>query len=301
MPRDPEKLSTAEKARYLAVDVVARAVIGVALALPYATRVAFAGRAIARVIGPAAGWQRQAEERLAFVYPDMEPARRRAIARSSLDNMGRTLIENYSTKDLLKRMEGVPIDGPGFAEFEAAAARGQPVILVTGHFGNYEAVRAALVLRGYAVGGLYRNLANPYFNAHYVQTMQAFGGPVFPQGRKGTAGFVRHLRAGGQLVLLFDQYVHGAPILNFLGHPAPTAVSAAELAIRYDALLIPFYAIRRENGLDFDCLMDAPVPHSDPETMTQQLNDGLSARIHAHPDQWLWVPRRWRARNRRRT
>ena len=79
-----------------------------------------------------------------------------------------------------------------------------------------------------------------------------------------------------------------------MGIPARTAVSAAELALRYDALLIPFYGIRQEDGLSFECVLEAPVPHSNPMTMTQALNDSLSARINASPEQWFWVHRRWR-------
>ena len=171
--------------------------------------------------------------------------------------------------------------GAGVAALEKAAEQGKPVILVTGHYGNYEAMRACLVARGYDIGGLYRNMKNPYFNAHYVKTMEAFGGPVFPQGRRGTAGFVRHLKEGGQLVLLFDQHVFGAPALDFLGQPANTALSAAELALRYDALLIPFYGIRQADGVSFDTVLEAPVPHSDAVTMTQALNDSLTARVKA--------------------
>ncbi|MEO0745646.1 MAG: lysophospholipid acyltransferase family protein, partial [Pseudomonadota bacterium] len=85
------------------------------------------------------------------------------------------------------------------------------------------------------------------------------------------------------------------PVLQFMGHDAQTAVSAAELALRYKALLIPFYGIRRTDGLSFDCVMEAPIPHSDAETMTQAMNDSLGARIRAHPEQWFWVPRRWRS------
>jgi KDO2-lipid IV(A) lauroyltransferase len=72
-------------------------------------------------------------------------------------------------------------------------------------------------------------------------------------------------------------------------------VSAAELALRYDALLIPFYGIRKANGLDFETVLEAPIPPSDPQTMTQALNDSLAARIKADPGQWFWVHRRWRA------
>jgi KDO2-lipid IV(A) lauroyltransferase len=295
MQDDIDTMPTLKRVTYYATNLVARACIGTALALPYTLRVPFMGWVLAYLVGPAAGFFRRAEDHVAFVLPHLPHAEHRRIARASLENTGRTLIENYSTKTLLARQRDAAISGPGIDALEQAAETGQPVILVTGHFGNYEALRAALVGRGHKVGGLYRDMANPYFNAHYVRTMQAFGGPVFPKGRKGTAGFVRHLKAGGQLVLLFDKHVADAPVLKFMGHPAHTAVSAAELALRYNALLIPFYGIRQPDGLSFECVMEAPIAHSDAQTMTQAMNDSIGARIAANPEQWLWVARRWRA------
>ncbi len=285
----------ATRARHWLVNAALVTVINLALALPYAVRVRFMGWMVARVIGPIAGYRTAALENLAQVWPDRPEAERAAIAEACLNNAGRTFIENYSGREFPGRLAQNPLTGPGWAALEAAARDGRPAILVTGHYGNYEAGRAALVGRGLDIGGLYRDMSNPFFNAHYVKTMQAFGGPVFPQGRRGTAGFVRHLRAGGHLVLLFDQHVFEAPVLDFLGLPARTAVSAAELALRYDALLIPFYGIRKADGLSFDTVLEAPVPPSDPETMTQALNDSLAARIEADPGQWFWVHRRWRA------
>ncbi len=268
--------------------------IKLALALPYATRIRFVGWMVARVIGPVAGYRKRALDNLAMIWPDLPADRHAEIARGCLDNVGRSFIENYSARDFPKRMAHIQPQGPGVAALQAAKDKGQPVILVSGHFGNYEATRAALVAQGYDIGGLYRDMKNPYFNAHYVKTMEAFGGPVFAQGRRGTAGFVRHLKGGGQLVLLFDQHVYFAPELDFLGAPARTALSAAELALRYDALLIPFYGIRQPDGLSFEAVLEAPVQHSDATTMTQALNDSLAARVEQAPEQWFWVHRRWR-------
>ncbi len=287
-------MPVATRIRHWTVNAVLISLIRTALLLPYATRVRFLGWVVAHVIGPLAGYRRSALENLAKVWPHRPQDERRRIAMACLDNAGRAFIENYSGRDFPPRLAANPLSGPGWPALQAAAEAGRPVILVTGHYGNYEAVRAALVGRGFRIGGLYRDMSNPYFNAHYVKTMQAFGGPVFAQGRRGTAGFVRHLKQGGQLVLLFDQHVFGAPVLDFLGHPAHTAVSAAELALRYRADLIPFYGIRQPDGLSFDTVLEAPVPHSDPETMTQAMNDSLSARIEADPRQWFWVHRRWR-------
>ena len=276
------------------IDLVLRAFIALMLSLPYRWRVPATGWVMRRVFAPLGRYDRRAQDNLQKIYPEMTPERRREIARGVADNMGRTLIENYSTRDLLRRMADTPIAGDGVAVIEEARETGRPVILVSGHFGNYEAARAALVSRGYNVGGLYRPARNKFFNEHYSRTMHAFGGPVFEQGPRGTAGFVRHLRAGGLLVLLFDQHVIEGVPLPFLGKPAATATSAAQLALRYGAALIPFYATRRENGLDFDICFEAPVPPSDAETMTRALNASLEARIASHPEQWFWVHRRWK-------
>ncbi len=292
-PADPD--APLRRARHYVTNAVIVGLIRLALALPYRARVRFMGRVVQGLVGPLAGYKQRALDNLDLIWPGLPPTRRAEIARGCLNNVGRTFIENYSTRDFPARMARTAPTGPGVAALEAAHREGRPVILVTGHFGNYEATRAALVAQGYPIGGLYRDMKNPYFNAHYVKTMEAFGGPVFPQGRRGTAGFVRHLKEGGQLVLLFDQHVQHAPILDFIGEPARTAVSAAELALRYDALLIPFYGIRQPDGLSFTCLLEAPIPPSDAETMTQALNDSLAAQVEAHPEQWFWVHRRWRS------
>ncbi len=293
MPKAPP--SRAKRAGQYLSNLAIVSIIQIALTLPYALRVRLVGRIMQHVVGPLAGYRKRARENLALVWPEMSPAERDRIASKCLNNVGRTLIENYSNRDFPKRLAQNPLTGPGFKALEAAAKRKQPVILVTGHYGNYEAVRAALAGRGYAVGGLYRNMRNPYFNAHYVRTMEAFGGPVFPQGRAGTKGFVRHLRGGGQLVLLFDQHVRRAPVMDFLGLPARTAISAAELSLKYDALLIPFYGIRKPDGLSFETRLEAPIPNSSAEEMTQKVTDSLSRQVEADPNQWFWVHRRWRA------
>ena len=293
-PKYPKKVRFSRRAGHYLTNAFIVGLIRLALVLPYKTRIAFVGWVVQHVIGPVAGYRARALDNLAMIWPQMPQERRAEIASKCLNNVGRSFIENYSARDFPKRMAKNTPTGAGVAALEKAAEQGKPVILVTGHYGNYEAMRACLVARGYDIGGLYRNMKNPYFNAHYVQTMEAFGGPVFPQGRRGTAGFVRHLKEGGQLVLLFDQHVFGAPALDFLGQPANTALSAAELALRYDALLIPFYGIRQADGVSFDTVLEAPVPHSDAATMTQALNDSLTARVKADPEQWFWVHRRWR-------
>ena len=264
------------------------------LRLPYRWRVPFAGWAVSRIVAPLAGYRRRIRTNLAHILPDLAPAEVERIVRAVPDNVGRTLIEIYSGPEFIARAVSHPLTGPGVAALEAAHKAGRPVILVTGHFGNYDASRAALIARGYRVGALYNPMKNRYFNAHYVRAISRIGTPLFPRGKKGLADMVRHLRSGGMLGLLVDQSMsHGAP-LTFFGKTALTALSAAELALKYDALVIPTYAVRQADGLSFEITVEAPIAEDTPAVMTQALNDSLETIVRHNLDQWFWIHRRWK-------
>lgn len=262
--------------------------------LPYNQRIGFAGWFFGRIVGPFAGMNRRARRHLKLIYPDIDAKEARRISRAVSDNAGRLIIENFSTSEFVARAAKAQPQGPGFEAMKQATLAGRPVILVSGHYGNYQAVRIALAKLGREIAGIYRPLNNAFLNERYVETMQEVAGPNFPRGIKGTKSLLRHLRKGGSVAMLIDQHAQEGHALDFLGKPAKTILSAAEFALKYDALLIPSYGIRKENGLDFDVFMEAPIEPSDPVTMTQALNDSLGGQITRKPEQWLWIHRRWK-------
>ena len=275
-------------------DRILRGLLAGVMAVPYRRRVPLMGWIVAQVIAPLAGYRRRAAAHLAMIYPDMPPLTRARLAREVCDNFGRTLIENYSWRDFGAHLAGTQVTGDGLAAVQAAAKAGRPVIFVTGHFGNHEAPRHVLTQTGLTIGGLYRPMANPFFNAHYAKTMSSWGGPVFAQGRRGTAGFARHLKNGGMATLLFDVANAGGINIPFLGHPARTATSAADIALRTGALVIPYFGIRQPDGLSFAIVVDAPIAEGAPEDMMAEMTRRLEARIAENPGQWFWVHRRWK-------
>ncbi len=275
-------------------NLVLRALIWLALLLPYETRVRWMGGLVARVLGPLSRFDKRVRDNLNLVCPELPKAEVDRLSRAVLDNAGRTVMEFYSGAEFIERAKQAKIGGPGFATLEAAQANRQPVIFVTAHFGNYDVVRAHLIARGFTIGGLYRKMSNPYFNTQYVRNLKSIGTPVFEQGRRGTMEMVRYLRDGGTLGILTDVHVHGGADLMFFGHPAVTSTVTAELALKYKAILIPIYAIRQPDGFDFEITVQEPITHSDPETMTQDVNDGLEALVRQHMDQWFWIHRRWK-------
>lgn len=278
------------------VDRLIRAVLWGLMRLPYARRVPLCGWLVAHLAAPVMGYPKRVRDNLALVMPDLPKAEVRRMTRAVPDNLGRTFIELYSGQEFARRVATEPLQGPGVPQIEAAHQAGRPVLLVTGHIGNYDAARAALLARGYKVGGLYRPMNNAFFNDHYVQAISQIGKPLFPRGRAGLSNMVRFLRDGGMLGVVLDQFMVTGAKLRFMGRPAMTALSTAELALRYDALVIPTYGIRRADGLSFDLIFEEAIPHSTPEVMTQALNDSLEGQVRRNMDQWLWTHRRWKMR-----
>jgi KDO2-lipid IV(A) lauroyltransferase len=102
-------------------DRVFRGLIWLMHRLPWHTRIRTMGWLFAHVVGPIAGYGRRADKNLAMVFPEMSAEERRGIVRASLDNVGRTIIENYSPADQLRDVAVLQPRGPGLARHRGGA------------------------------------------------------------------------------------------------------------------------------------------------------------------------------------
>lgn len=267
--------------------------IRLARLLPYRLRIPFAGWITSHVLAPLAGYRKRVRKNLAFALPDLSPAEVKRLARCVPDNAGRNMMELYSP-EFPDYARSSPVIGPGLADVRDARNAGRPVIFVTGHFGNFNAARLAMMQQGFNMGVFYRPMANRPFNEHYVAAMASLSEPMFEQGRKGMIQMVKHLRAGGVLAILNDLNSHDGVPLDYFGKPALTSLATAEMALKFDALLVPVWGLRDKNGLTFTIHTEKPIPHSDPVTMTREFNARLEAVVRENMHQWFWVHRRWK-------
>ena len=270
-----------------------RAILSVLLRLPFDRRREFFGWLVSRVVAPLAGYRTRVRNNLNLVFPDMPKPEIERLARAVPANVARTVMEIYSGEEFIARVAQAPLTGPGVAALEEAHRTDRPVLLVTGHIGNYDAIRAALISRGYRVGGLYRPMSNRFFNPHYVAAISVIGTPLFARGRRGLSDMIRFLKSGGMVGVVLDQHMSDGEPLLFMGKTAMTSLSVGQMALRYNALVIPTYGIRRADG-SFELIVESPVENTDAKTMTQALNNSLEQQVRAHLDQWLWTHRRWR-------
>lgn len=262
-------------------------------ALPYRWQVPFAGWLTARVLAPLAGYSRRVRDNLALVCPDLPEPEVRRIVRGATGNAGRNMIELFSP-EFIRRTRSVPASGPGIEPLLRAQAAGRPAIIVSAHLGNFNATRLGIVASGVRIACFYRAMRNRPFNARYARAMAAISQPILEQNRAGVMQMVRHLRQGGTLAIMNDLNAHDGVPLMFFGHLALTSLSAAELALKYAAPLVPVWSRRLENGLDFEVTFEAEIPPTDPLTMTREFNRRLEARVRADMDQWFWIHRRWK-------
>ena len=238
--------------------------------------------------------RRRVDRELRRVYPDMPRSERMVLCHKMGRNMGRTLFEILHCTEFQTLHERNIVSGPGFATLQQAHAVGKGAIIVSGHFGQWEAIRSALKARGMETGAVYRPQTNRHYERRLFAGIEAGGKPILATGKIGTRALVRHIREGGFIAILLDEkYTDGAR-LPFLGHPALTSLAAAQLALKYDLPMVPAFGTRTGDGTQFNVEFDAAIAPSDSLTMTQTFNDNLSDRILNDPDQWYWMLHRWK-------
>ena len=238
--------------------------------------------------------RRRVDSELRRVYPDMPRSERMVLCHKMGRNMGRTLFEILHCTEFQTLHERNIVSGPGFATLKQAHAVGKGAIIVSGHFGQWEAIRSALKARGMETGAVYRPQTNRHYERRLFAGIEAGGKPILATGKIGTRALVRHIRKGGFIAILLDEkYTDGAR-LPFLGHPALTSLAAAQLALKYDLPMVPAFGTRTGDGTQFNVEFDAAIAPSDSLTMTQTFNDNLSDRILNDPDQWYWMLHRWK-------
>lgn len=267
--------------------------IRLARVLPYRWRVPVAGWLTSRILAPLAGYRRRVRDNLRHARPDLPEAEIRRLAIEVPDNAGRNMMELYSP-EFREHVRRTPVEGPGLATIRAARDQNRPILFVTGHFGSINATRVAMIEQGFPMGVFYRPMANRPFNDHYVAAMARVSEPLFEQGRRGMLQMVKRLRSGQHVGMLSDLNAHDGVPLDFFGKPALTSLATAEMALRYKAPLVPVWAIRQENGLDFRIVVEEEIAPSDPVSMTREFNDRLESMIRQHMGQWFWIHRRWK-------
>ena len=111
--------------------------------------------------------------------------------------------------------------------------------MVSGHFGNYDVMRANLLRHRLRVGGRYRRMDTLYFQGLYIKTISKIGDGLYERGRSSLKQMLTSLKSAGIFVVLIDQRFRSRTMLNFMDHPANTWLSIVKFVLKLDAVVVP--------------------------------------------------------------
>lgn len=188
-----------------------------------------------------------------------------------------------------------------------ALCSGRAVILLSGHFGNWEMAISIFGLFGFRMGLVARELDNPYLNRWFRRFRRYTGHRPIPK-QGGGGSMVSLLEKGGSLAMLGDQDAGSSGMfVDFFGRSASTHKSIGLLALEYQALICVGYARRLENEtlpngwpcFELGCeeVVDARefTGGDAVRQITQRYTAALERVVRRSPEQYFWVHRRWKS------
>ena len=181
--------------------------------------------------------------------------------------------------------------------------QGTPVILVTGHYSNFEIIGYILGLFGFESYNIARPLDNKYINNYLYGVRERVGQRIID--KKGAAAAMgKIIKKGAALGFIADQDAGKKGIfVDFFGRKASTYKSIGLLAITYDVPVVVGYSRRVDNRFYFEIAVNRIIfpqqwkDKQDPlRWVTAEYTRAIEEFIREDPSQYWWLHRRWKHR-----
>jgi KDO2-lipid IV(A) lauroyltransferase len=178
---------------------------------------------------------------------------------------------------------------------------GEPVIILTGHYGNWEMAGYLFGLFGFPTYSVARTLDNPHLDRYLRSFREQTGQKLIPKSG-GYDQILEVLRSGRPLSMLADQDAGQRGLfVEFFGRPASTHKAIALLAIEHQVPVAVGVACRVGPGFRYEIrCADIIDPAEfrgtadDARLLTQRYTTALEELIRQDPTQYLWLHRRWK-------
>jgi KDO2-lipid IV(A) lauroyltransferase len=239
---------------------------------------------------------------ITLAFGDAKPSSASAqLARQVYVQLGMSLIEflrlPFMSADEIRDWAHLE----GTAHLEAALARGNGVILLTAHIGNWEVCGTVMGLSPYPTTAIAREQRDTAITNLFTRIREAHGLKVVPM--TDVRNCIRVLKRNECLGVLGDLNARVPGVfVQFFGHPAATYAGAAYLARTTGAAIVPIFDERLPDGSHV-CRLGAEVPphHSDDRDrdlliMTMRCQRVIEREIRRRPQDWFWQVARWKTR-----
>ncbi|MCS7305424.1 MAG: lysophospholipid acyltransferase family protein [Thermoguttaceae bacterium] len=242
------------------------------------------------------------EENLCCAFPHLGPAERERLIRRMWEHLFLLVVEvAHAPRKIHQTNWRDYIQLGGKDVLVRLLLSDRPVIIVTGHFGNFELAGVMLGLLGFPTYTVARTLDNPYLD-RFVNRFRGLSGQFIIPKKGGYDQIVQVMSAGGTMSFLADQHAGSKGCwVEFFGRPASAHKAIALLAMTYNAPMVVGYCRRRGRPLHLEMRVHAVADpqQAGPElasvkALTQWYTSRLEEFIRQWPEQYWWLHRRWR-------
>ena len=260
------------------------------------------GEIIGKYFGPLFRKKTIAKKNILIAFPDLNENSINEMIERMWKNIGRIFgeyihINKFSIMDLKK----IKIGFANKNNFEILKKNNKPVVFFSGHFANFELMAKCLQELGFNIGAIYRPLNNIFLNPIMEFIRKKYICPIqIEKGSNGTKKLIKHISTNSPLALMIDQRLSSSIRVPFFNQPASTTTTPAQLAIKYDALLIPVF-LKRLEKTNFEFFIEEPLIinrtsdyDKDIFNITQIMNKKIEEFIKKDPAHWLWSHDRWK-------
>jgi KDO2-lipid IV(A) lauroyltransferase len=266
----------------------------------------FAG-ALMRKLGPLLPEHRVGRDNLRAAFPEKSGAEIEKILAGTWDNLGRIAVEFAHLDEFC--IEGVGRQTPDVITYVPEAteryqrilASGKPMVGFAAHLANWElpGVAAKLLVSHSAV--LYRRPNIRPINDIIVKLREPLMGELVPSGLDAPVKLARLLEAGVHVGMLVDQHMAKGVDVIFFGRRCRANPLIALIARQTECPIHGLRVVRKPDGNSFSVDITDPVEpfrdgdgRIDIKRTMQAITSVIEDWVREHPEQWLWLHRRWR-------
>ncbi len=237
---------------------------------------------------------------------ELNSKQKELIAKGFYSHLVRGFFENISMSWVSIDKLKARIEVRGIDNLMQAAKKKKGILLLTGHLGNWEMSPIAGVLHFQEFRGrlhvLRRQLVNKQIEKILFNRYYAVGLDVIPK-KNSLNNVMQSLENNDTVAFIMDQYSRPGKEgieVPFFGKKAGTFKSLAVVARSSNAPILPTASWREPNGKHI-MHIGKPIEwqaYDDPDEElfqnTLNFNRILEQFIRQHPDQWLWIHKRWK-------
>lgn len=259
-----------------------------------------------RKVGPLFKEHKIGRDNLAAAFPEKSPQEIEQILLGVWDNLGRVAVEFTQLDRLIDFDRDHPERGrlqipkALFDRFDQLAKDGKPALVFTAHLANWELPAVFAANQKLDSAALYRRPNIAAIDRWLRETRAASMGELIATGLDAPVKIADALERGVHVGMLVDQYYVRGVEVTFFGRRTNANPLIARLAQHIDCPIVGVRVIRLPGNRFTADLTDNIEPVRDAKgdvdiaATMQVITTVIEGWIRQHPEQWLWLHRRWR-------